>query len=62
LDIAQGEFEKPGGSGKKAWLAETPEEIPDEAFACSVIGLAAGASTPDWVIDEIEDVLEAALP
>jgi 4-hydroxy-3-methylbut-2-enyl diphosphate reductase len=43
--------------GKKAWLVETPGEIPPEAFACSVVGLAAGASTPDEIIDAIEEKL-----
>jgi 4-hydroxy-3-methylbut-2-enyl diphosphate reductase len=59
LDIACAEFEKSGRSSAagKAWLAETPEEIPAEAFTCSVIGLAAGASTPDSIIDAMEKVL-----
>jgi 4-hydroxy-3-methylbut-2-enyl diphosphate reductase len=40
--------------GKKAWLAETPGDIPAGAAVCRVMGLAAGASTPDDVIDAIE--------
>jgi 4-hydroxy-3-methylbut-2-enyl diphosphate reductase len=42
------------GLGKKAWLAETPGDIPPEAAACKTMGLAAGASTPDGIIDAIE--------
>jgi 4-hydroxy-3-methylbut-2-enyl diphosphate reductase len=44
-------------SGKPAWLVEGPEEIPPEALKFSVLGLSAGASTPDSVIDAIEDAL-----
>jgi len=40
--------------GKKAWLIEDASGVPDEVSSCSVIGLAAGASTPDSVIDAIE--------
>jgi 4-hydroxy-3-methylbut-2-enyl diphosphate reductase len=45
------------GLGKKAWLAETPGDIPPEAAACKTIGIAAGASTPDDIIDAIEEAL-----
>ena len=45
------------GCGKKAWLVENASGIPDELSSCSVIGLAAGASTPDSVIDAIEQKL-----
>jgi 4-hydroxy-3-methylbut-2-enyl diphosphate reductase len=43
--------------GKKAWLTETSGDIPPEAAACKTIGLAAGASTPDGVINAIETAL-----
>jgi 4-hydroxy-3-methylbut-2-enyl diphosphate reductase len=43
--------------GKSAWLAESAADLPAEAAACSVVGLSAGASTPDSVIDEIEQAL-----
>jgi 4-hydroxy-3-methylbut-2-enyl diphosphate reductase len=43
--------------GKKAWLVETTSEIPPEIQAYSVIGLAAGASTPDELIDAIAQAL-----
>jgi 4-hydroxy-3-methylbut-2-enyl diphosphate reductase len=45
--------------GKPAWLAEGAGDIPrEEVRACAVVGLCAGASTPDGVIDEIEKTLE----
>ncbi|MDR1307382.1 MAG: 4-hydroxy-3-methylbut-2-enyl diphosphate reductase [Treponema sp.] len=43
--------------GKPAWLAESAADLPVEAGAYSVVGLSAGASTPDSVIDEIEQAL-----
>jgi 4-hydroxy-3-methylbut-2-enyl diphosphate reductase len=46
-----------GECGKPAWLAESAADLPAEAAACSVVGLSAGASTPDSVIDEIEQAL-----
>jgi 4-hydroxy-3-methylbut-2-en-1-yl diphosphate reductase len=42
----------------KAWHIETPEEIPEEAFDLDSIGLTAGASTPDEVIDAVEQALQ----
>ena len=47
------------GCGKKAWLVEDVSGIPPEVSSCSVIGLAAGDSTPDGLIDEIEEALKA---
>jgi 4-hydroxy-3-methylbut-2-enyl diphosphate reductase len=44
--------------GKPAWLIETAEEIPPEIRQFETIGLAAGASTPDSLIDEIETYLQ----
>ena len=43
--------------GKKAWLVEHADELPSEVFSFSVIGLAAGASAPDSVINAIEEKL-----
>jgi 4-hydroxy-3-methylbut-2-enyl diphosphate reductase len=43
--------------GKPAWLAETAADLPPECRAFKTIGLCAGASTPDTVIDEIEQAL-----
>jgi 4-hydroxy-3-methylbut-2-enyl diphosphate reductase len=45
--------------GKPAWLIETAEEIPPEIRQFETIGLAAGASTPDSLINEIETKLTA---
>jgi len=44
-------------SGKPCALIETAEEIPKDFFNYKTIGLCAGASTPDSVIDEIEGKL-----
>jgi 4-hydroxy-3-methylbut-2-enyl diphosphate reductase len=43
--------------GKPAWLAESAADVPDEAGAYKTVGLCAGASTPDSVIDEIVQAL-----
>jgi len=43
--------------GKRSWLIETADDIPKEVFSYSKIGLCAGASTPDELIDKIEEVL-----
>jgi 4-hydroxy-3-methylbut-2-enyl diphosphate reductase len=37
-----------------AWLVETADELPGEAFGYGRVGLSAGASTPDSLIDEVE--------
>jgi 4-hydroxy-3-methylbut-2-enyl diphosphate reductase len=44
-------------SGKPCLLAESAADIPKEFFNYGVVGISAGASTPDSVIDEIEKVL-----
>ena len=44
-------------SGKPAWLAETVEDIPQDIRKYEHIGLAAGASTPDSIIDAVEKSL-----
>jgi 4-hydroxy-3-methylbut-2-enyl diphosphate reductase len=51
LSIAQ-------ASGKPCVIAETVADIPPDFFKFETVGLAAGASTPDTVIDEIEQRLE----
>jgi 4-hydroxy-3-methylbut-2-enyl diphosphate reductase len=43
--------------GKPAWLVETSAELPPEIAAYPVVGLSAGASTPDEIIDDIERTL-----
>jgi 4-hydroxy-3-methylbut-2-en-1-yl diphosphate reductase len=42
------------GLGKAAWLVETAAELPPEAFAYERVGITAGASTPESLIDEVE--------
>ena len=43
---------------KKVWHIESEKEIPDEVKNFSVIGITAGASTPDWVIKKVADKLK----
>jgi 4-hydroxy-3-methylbut-2-en-1-yl diphosphate reductase len=45
------------GLGKPAWLVETAEELPEEAFGYARVGLSAGASTPERLILEVEEAL-----
>ena len=44
-------------SGKPCVLVETQADIPPHFYGFDSVGLAAGASTPDTVIDEIEEAL-----
>ena len=44
--------------GKPAWIAEDPGDIPGEIARFKTVGLSAGASTPDDLIDEIEEALK----
>jgi len=44
-------------SGKPAWHRETAGELPGEIFGFRKIGLSAGASTPDSMVDEVERLL-----
>jgi len=43
--------------GKKAWLVESAAALPPVDAEHGVIGISAGASTPDNVIDEVEKAL-----
>jgi 4-hydroxy-3-methylbut-2-enyl diphosphate reductase len=45
--------------GKPAWLVEGPADLPPELAAYSVVGLHAGASTPEEVIDAVGAALLA---
>ncbi|MDR2730079.1 MAG: 4-hydroxy-3-methylbut-2-enyl diphosphate reductase [Treponema sp.] len=45
-------------SGKPCALIESAAEIPAEFYYYAIVGLCAGASTPDDVIDEIEQSLK----
>jgi 4-hydroxy-3-methylbut-2-enyl diphosphate reductase len=49
-----------GQSGKPCALVEEAGEIPAALFRCRIAGLCAGASTPDDLIDEIEQALVSA--
>lgn len=40
--------------GVPAWHIEDASQLPEEIKNYSKIGLTAGASTPDWVIDDVE--------
>jgi 4-hydroxy-3-methylbut-2-enyl diphosphate reductase len=44
-------------AGKPCAIVETAADIPPDFFRFETVGLAAGASTPDTVIDEIEQAL-----
>lgn len=46
---------------KPAWLAEDACDIPPEIYQYHTVGIAAGASTPDSSIEEIEGLLDKAL-
>ncbi|MCL2066270.1 MAG: 4-hydroxy-3-methylbut-2-enyl diphosphate reductase [Treponema sp.] len=49
-------------SGKPCVIAESAKDIPMVLYAFETVGLAAGASTPDSVIEEIERELKTAVP
>jgi 4-hydroxy-3-methylbut-2-enyl diphosphate reductase len=55
--LAMAKASTPGNRGKPAWLVEKIDEIPGEAGAYHTVGLCAGASTPDGLIDAIEQEL-----
>lgn len=44
---------------RPAWLVETAAELPDEVFGYERVGLSAGASTPDRLVDEVQVALQA---
>jgi len=46
--------------GKPAWHIETAGEIPPEVFQYALVGITAGASTPDTIIAEVEEALSGS--
>jgi 4-hydroxy-3-methylbut-2-enyl diphosphate reductase len=44
--------------GKPSWHVETPDQLPREIRDYEIIGITAGASTPDSMIDEVEAYLQ----
>jgi len=47
------------GCGKPAWHIETARELVPEMAQFARVGITAGASTPDFIVDEIENALAA---
>jgi 4-hydroxy-3-methylbut-2-enyl diphosphate reductase len=45
--------------GKPVWLVERLEDLPPEIASYETVGLSAGASTPDSLINEIEEAIKA---
>ena len=43
--------------GIPSWHVEDVSELPDEIYSFETVGITAGASTPDWMIDKIEKAL-----
>jgi len=52
-------FQLAGQLGMPAWHIEEAAEVPAECGRYERIALTAGASTPDWVIDEVEEAVKA---
>jgi 4-hydroxy-3-methylbut-2-en-1-yl diphosphate reductase len=51
-------FEKALASGKPAWHIEHAGDIPEDIYSYNRIGIAAGASTPESVVRQVEMILE----
>jgi len=48
------------GIQPRTWHVETEAELEPAWFrGCKVVGISAGASTPDWVVEEVADRLRA---
>lgn len=52
-------YELAESTGKPSWHIEQAGELPEEIAQYSRIGITAGASTPDWIIDEVENRLRS---
>jgi len=44
-------------AGLPCWHIETKQELPLEVLKYDTIGITAGASTPDWIIEEVEEYI-----
>jgi len=44
-------------SGKPCWHVETEDELPQEIFSYGKVGLTAGASTPDFIVERVENYI-----
>ncbi len=44
-------------SGKPSWHIEGAVDVPSEIIEYNTIGITAGASAPDWIIEEVEEKL-----
>ena len=53
-------FEQAKNTGLPAWHVEGADDLPAEIFDYTKIGVTAGASTPDFLIDEVEECLGSA--
>jgi 4-hydroxy-3-methylbut-2-enyl diphosphate reductase len=50
-------YERALDCGAAAWHISGADELPEAVFRCHRVGLTAGASTPDWIIDEVSEAL-----
>jgi 4-hydroxy-3-methylbut-2-enyl diphosphate reductase len=51
------------GIQPRTWHVETKEELRPEWFeGCGVVGISAGASTPDWVVEGVAERLATMPP
>jgi len=52
-------YETAAATGIPAWHIETAEELTSDMARYERIGISAGASTPDSIIDEVQERLES---
>ncbi len=54
-----GHFQTAVSTGRPSWHVESAEDLPPEITGFATVGITAGASTPDALIDEVEQALRA---